>query len=67
MARYRIDIDNEDSGADGGDWTATLIELFDMAVVSETISVGIGYTAREAVANLDWHHDWTRYQIERGE
>ena len=65
MARYRIDIDNEDAGAEGGDWTATLMESFGMGAVSEPVSVGIGHTAREAVGNIDWHHDWTRYQIEK--
>lgn len=62
MDRYRIDIEKD---ADEGTWTATLIELFDMAVISEPVSVGKGYTAREAVGNIDWHHDWTRYQIKK--
>lgn len=62
MAHYRINITDEDS-ADGM-WRAKLIEELPMATISRVISEGEGFTVRAAVADLDFHHDWTRYQIE---
>lgn len=65
MARYQIVIDNEDAGAEGGDWCAALFEELEDGSTGDMITSGVGYTAREAVADLDWHHDWTDYLIER--
>lgn len=67
MAHYTIDIDNQDTGADGGDWTAALFMIDNDGESSDSISVGIGSTVREAVADLDWHHDWTEYLSEATE
>lgn len=63
MAHYQVSITDEDS-ADGM-WRATLLEEDALGmVIGDPISEGEGFTVRAAVADLDFHHDWTRHLIE---
>lgn len=68
MAEYMVRISDEEMEPfeDGSPtWSAVLVEDLGDGELSDGISVGMGATAREAVTDLDWHHDWTQYQIEK--